>query len=186
MLTVEVSPASGGTVKVGEVTQTAPQGQYTFASGQVIELTAIPKPGYAFTGWDGASIEKTPTISIEMSCTKNLTAAFTQLKYHIATTVLYPAMGEVKLDPVQPQDGYAAGTVVYLHATAFSGYTFKGWSGGASGNNPSTSIIVDSARAVTAEFAVKPAGGNNLAWGLTAVGVAVIAIAVYMVRFSKH
>lgn len=186
MLTVEVSPATGGTVNIGEETATVYPASFTFATGQVIQVTAIPKQGYSFAGWDGSSTETIPTISITMTCTKNLKAKFTPFKYRVSTTVLHPNMGEVTLDPVQPLDGYVVGTRVYLRATPADGYVFKEWGGAASGVDPVTSIIVDSPKTVNAEFAVKRPLSIGWVWGGTGTGMIAIGVALYLVRFRKR
>lgn len=171
---------------MGEETATVYPASYTFATGQVLQVKAIPKQGYTFAGWEGGSAETTPAISITMTCTKNLKAKFTPLTYHVSTTVLYSAMGDVVLDPVQPPDGYVTGTRVYLHATPAKGYVFLEWSGAASGIDPVTSIIVDSAKAVTAEFAVKRSSSLGWVWGGASAGAIVIGLVLYVARAHRH
>jgi uncharacterized repeat protein (TIGR02543 family) len=53
---------------------------------------------------------------------------------------------------VSPGNGtYAQGTTVFLEAIAPDGWTFNGWSGGASGTE-NTTIVMDSCKTVTATF----------------------------------
>jgi uncharacterized repeat protein (TIGR02543 family) len=49
----------------------------TYASGQVVELTATPNPGYAFTGWSGDLAGTANPANITMDANKTVTATFT-------------------------------------------------------------------------------------------------------------
>jgi uncharacterized repeat protein (TIGR02543 family) len=170
---------------VGEETPTVYPAVYTFTTEVVVQLTAVPKQGYVFTGWKESSAETTPTISITMTCTKRLIANFAPIRYHVSASASIPAMGEVALDPSQPDDGYVIGTRVYLRATPAKGYVFKEWTGGASGTDAVTSIIVDASKTVTAVFEVKRSATTGWVWGGTGAGVIAIGLAVYWVRFRK-
>jgi len=60
------------------------------------------------------------------------------------------------------QSSYAAGTSVTLQATPNSGYTFTGWSGALAGTaNPAT-LVMNSNKSVTANFAVVSGGTYTL------------------------
>lgn len=171
---------------MGEETPTLYPAVYTYATVSVVQLTTLPKPGYVFTGWTGASMETTPTISITMDCVKKLTANFAPIRYHVSASASISAMGEVTLDPVQPKDGYVVGTRVYLRATPYKGYVFKEWTGGASGVDTPTSIIVDANKTATAVFEVKRSTASGWVWGGTGAGVVAIGLAFYLTRSQKR
>jgi len=171
---------------VGEETPTLYPAVYTYSTVTVVQLTALPKQGYIFTGWSGVSAETTPTISITMDCVKNLTANFAPLRYHVSASASVPAMGEVTLDPQQPNDGYVIGTRVYLRATAYEGYVFKEWTGGVSGADAVTSIIVDATKTVTAVFEVKRSNTSGWVWSGTGAGLVVIGLAAFLARSRKR
>ena len=170
---------------MGEETPTVYPAVYTFTTEVVVQLTAVPKQGYVFTGWKESSAETTPTISITMTCTKRLIATFAPIRYHVSASASIPAMGEVTLDPAQLDDGYVIGTRVYLRATPAKGYIFKEWNGGVSGTDSVTSIIVDASKTVTAIFQVKRSAVKSWVWGGTGAGLIAIGLAVYWVRFRK-
>jgi len=84
-------------------------------------------------------------------------------------TVTTPNNGSVTTTP-NPNSitgTYNDGTIVTLTAIPDAGYQFAGWSGDVSGTNPSTSIVMDANKTVTASFIELPiyvdinATGNN-------------------------
>jgi uncharacterized repeat protein (TIGR02543 family) len=69
-------------------------------------------------------------------------------KYNLTTNVSPTAGGSVS-----PSGGsYDAGVTVTITATANSGYAFDYWSGSASGTNPTTTVVMDNHKSVTAHF----------------------------------
>jgi len=68
--------------------------------------------------------------------------------YTLTTNVSPPGAGSVS-----PSGGdYDSGMSVTLTATPASGYTFDHWGGSATGTNPTTTIIMNSDKSVTANF----------------------------------
>ncbi|HEX6430568.1 MAG TPA: T9SS type A sorting domain-containing protein, partial [Niastella sp.] len=74
----------------------------------------------------------------------------TSTTYSLTTNVSPSGGGSVSRSPNATT--YASGTVVTLTATPASGYTFTGWSGGASGTNTSTTVTMNANTSVTANF----------------------------------
>ncbi|HEY4356612.1 MAG TPA: choice-of-anchor D domain-containing protein [Acidobacteriaceae bacterium] len=94
--------------------------------------------------------------------TTTYTAAFNTS--YLLSTSASPANG----GSVQPATGtyYAAGTVVNLTATPNSGYTFSNWTGNvAAANSASTTVTMNAAQAVTANFSVVLAPAASLTPG---------------------
>src|SRR5438045_7645375 len=80
-----------------------------------------------------------------------LRAAFSQQWCTLCiTTNTGTGTGSVTTSPPGPT--YISGTVVTLTAHASPGSTFVGWSGDASGSNPSTTVTMNSNKSVTATF----------------------------------
>jgi len=70
-------------------------------------------------------------------------------RYNLTTNVSPTGGGSVS-----PSGGaYDAGVTVTITATANSGYVFDYWSGSASGNSPTTTVVMDAHKSVTAHFA---------------------------------
>jgi len=69
-------------------------------------------------------------------------------RYNLTTNVSPTEGGSVS-----PSGGaYDAGVTVTITATANSGYVFDFWSGGASGTNSTTTVVMDAHKSVTAHF----------------------------------
>ena len=66
-LTVDVYPEEGGLVYPAEA---------EIPAGEMIEIEAVPVPGYEFEGWSGASSVSAPDLSLTMDGDKQLTAHF--------------------------------------------------------------------------------------------------------------
>ncbi|QHS61094.1 InlB B-repeat-containing protein [Chitinophaga agri] len=79
--------------------------------------------------------------------------------YSLRVTASPAAGGSVTVSP--NASSYTAGTVVTLTAVAAGGYTFSGWSGGASGTGTTTTITMNANQAVTASFTANNGGGGN-------------------------
>ena len=72
-LTTDVDPLGSGTVSV-DLGENCPDGGYTY--GTVVQLTAMPNPGYKFTSWSGNASGTSETTSLTMTGNKSVTANF--------------------------------------------------------------------------------------------------------------
>jgi uncharacterized repeat protein (TIGR02543 family) len=118
---------SVSTVGSGSVTKSPNQASY--ASGSVVQLTAVPASGYTFGGWSGDLTGTTNPASITMNGNKAVTATFNAVapsQYSLTVSVV--GSGSVTKSPNQAS--YASGSVVSLTAVPASGWSFTGWSGG--------------------------------------------------------
>ena len=79
-LTTAVSPGGGGTINPAA-------GVHTYASGTVVDVTATPAAGYAFSSWSGAC-SGAGACAVTMDADKSVTANFTvKLNVDIATVI---------------------------------------------------------------------------------------------------
>jgi len=140
-LTTNVSPTEGGSV--------SPSGG-SYDPGVTVTIAATANSGYVFDYWSGSASGTSPTTTIVMDAHKSVTANFTpQAQTYTLTTSVSPSGA----GSVSPSGGeYDAGSSLSLSATAASGYAFDYWSGSASGTSPSTTIVMDSDKSVTANF----------------------------------
>ncbi len=76
-LTVNVTPAEGGTVMVSP----EPGADSKYGRGQEVTLTAIANDGYTFAGWSGDVSDMTNPVTITMDSDKSVTATFDALYY---------------------------------------------------------------------------------------------------------
>jgi uncharacterized repeat protein (TIGR02543 family) len=131
----------------GTVTKSPDAAQYD--SGTVVSLTAVPAPGYQFTGWSGGLTGTTNPGSITMTAAKSVTATFVFKQFVLTITA---TNGTVIKAPNAAQ--YDSGTVVTLTPVPAPGYQFTGWSGGLTGTANPGSITMTAAKSVTATFTI--------------------------------
>jgi len=144
-------------IKTYGLTITATNGSVTklpnsnsYDSGTVVTLTAVPDAGYQFTGWGGGLTGTTNPSSVTMNAAKNVTANFALKSFALSITA---TNGSVTKLP--DANSYDSGTVVTLTAVPNAGYQFTGWSGGLTGTTNPSSVTMNAAKSVTANFALK-------------------------------
>jgi uncharacterized repeat protein (TIGR02543 family) len=126
--------------------------------GQVVQLTAVPDPGWNFSGWSSDLNGSVNPASLTINANKSVTATFTQNVYTLTIIKAGTGSGTVSSLPIGIDCGtacsynFADNAVVTLSASPMSTSFFGGWSGsGCSGTNPCT-VTMDMARSVTATF----------------------------------
>ena len=125
----------------------------TYVYGDVVELTAVPQPGWTFTGWTGAVNSTSPTISLTMFKTETVTAHFEQDTYSLTLNTVHNGNGTGGTATATPQKvAYVYGDVVTLRATPNLGWTFTGWSGAVTSTALETQLTITGDTAVTATF----------------------------------
>jgi inhibitor of cysteine peptidase len=89
--------------------------------------------------------------------------------YRLAAEASPEAGGTVAADPLPNCEygRYEPGTEVRLEAEASAGYDFANWSGAATGQQSTTTVVVDSHKSVTAHFS----GGSCMPWTLVPLGL---------------
>ncbi len=154
-LTTAASPAIGGTIAISP----AANGPLYDPSDSVT-LTATAAAGYTFREWQINNGTALPPITdaetiITMDSNVTATAVFDVNEFTLTTTVSPgPQAGTIEKQP--DQAFYAPDAIIGLIARAAAGYRFLNWTQDVSGTNPSTSIIMDGNKNVTANFAEIP------------------------------
>lgn len=136
----------------GNVVTKSPD-QPTYVYDDVVQLTAVAEPGWRFVEWTGGVTSTSPTVSLTMRQTETVTAHFEQLQYELDVNLVNNGIGvggTVSLSPLQTT--YLYGDVVALTATPNPGWTFGGWSGGATGTELTTEVTITDDTVVTATF----------------------------------
>ncbi len=162
-LALTVDPAGAGSV--------TGTGQYPEGAEAAISATA--NAGFHFNSWlgDGVADSLSNSTTVSMTANRSLTAQFDVI---VALTVEGgPAAGGT----VTGGGSYVEGTEASITAMANAGYRFDGWSGSgiADTNAASTTVTVDAAKTVTANFVktweltllASPSGGGALTGGGT-------------------
>ena len=130
--------------------------QETYGCNQVVTLTAVPDPGWAFSGWSGDLIGTANPLALTMNSDKVVTATFVELPRDHTLTVNTEGNGLVTVDP--EQEMYAKGAVVTLTPLADEGWEFSGWSGDATGSDDPLEVTIAGDTTITATFAENPSG----------------------------
>ena len=118
-----------------------------YDEGTVVQLTATPLEGWKFNGWKELEVDTNP---LEVTITEaiTLTAEFTK-NYALTLTALEGGT-------VSPESGsYIENDTVELLATPDSTYVFVNWTGSLTSTDNPLSIIMDTDKDFTANFAKK-------------------------------
>ena len=127
--------------------------QATYVYGDVVQLTAVPQPGWSFVGWSGAVTGTSPTVSLTMFETETVTARFEQDQYDLTLNVINDGIGTGGTVSATPlKSTYVYGDVVTLEATPNLGWTFGGWSGAITSPNAETQVTITGDTVVNATF----------------------------------
>jgi hypothetical protein len=118
-----------------------------YPDGARISLVATPGKGARFAGWGGAAAGSLSDTLVVMNANKTVEADFVSTA---ALTVFTRGGGTVERSV---DDGiYLAGSTAQLNAVPLPGWTFSGWSGALTGDQPAESIVMNSNKVVTARF----------------------------------
>jgi hypothetical protein len=131
-----------------------------YTHGAVVVLTATASTGSTFGGWSGGGCSGTGTCTVTMTAARTVQATFT-LTTHLLTVSRAgsgAALGTVTSTPAGISCGADCtesvnyGSQLTLMASAASGATFIGWSGGGCSGTGACVVTVTAATTVTATF----------------------------------
>jgi phosphodiesterase/alkaline phosphatase D-like protein len=143
-LTMAVNPGGAGTT-------TPAVGPHSYTENTVVNITATPALGYAFSSWTGGVADpNSASTTITVDADKTVTANFTSVPTYVLTTSVSPE-GAGTISPAAGNHPYNQGTAVAITATANSGYVFDHWGGDCSGTG-TCSVTMSSNKSVTANF----------------------------------
>jgi subtilisin-like proprotein convertase family protein len=176
-LTITTDAAGGGTTSCtptlsvttsgeGQVTSTPPgldcgaTCEALFDAGAVVTLSALPAPGFIFTGWSGGGCAGTGDCAVTLVADTIVTATFASLPggRALSVTKTGPGLGDVTGTPggilcgTDCAETYPGGTVIMLRATGRRGSLFAGWSGGGCAGTGDCLVTLNLDTTVTAVF----------------------------------
>ncbi|HPS02225.1 MAG TPA: InlB B-repeat-containing protein, partial [Candidatus Sumerlaeota bacterium] len=127
--------------------------------GSTVTLTASPAANSDFVGWQGdvpAGQENENPLTLTLDANKSLTAVFMdkQTQFNLTTQVAPAGGGSVTRNP--DAASYSYGSLVELTATPAAGYRFVNWSGDVTGTARTVTVMMNSDKNVTANFALIP------------------------------
>jgi len=146
---VQVSPEVGGEVLINETTADSFPISLTFSTGSVVELEAVAGLGYEFNSWTGSVTGGENPVTLNIDCTKSVTAVFTQ----VMRTLTIEKQGSGSPVPAIGAHQYPEGTEISVTAKPDSGWQFDSWIGDVTdANSATTSIVVDTDKTISAVF----------------------------------
>jgi uncharacterized protein YkwD len=169
-----VSSTAGGSVTLpGE-------GTFTYDTGTVVSVVAVPAADYQFINWTGdvgtvANVSAAST-TVTMSGDRSVTANFERIPTVRYNLVITSSSGGLATSPGMGTFSYDAGTVVSLVAspTCSYQYRFVNWTGDvgtiANVNSASSTITMNGNYSIRANFAAIPPSQYTLTISSTAGG----------------
>jgi len=158
-LLVSKAGTGGGTVTLDPPGASCGSGCWSYPVGTSVTLRALAASNSTFAGWSGACSGSTPTCVVGMAGSRVVTATFAPLPtYPLTVTRSGTGTGVVGSTPAGIQCGttcaasFGGNAVVTLTATPATGSTFGGWSGACTGYATTCTLVMSSARQVTAIF----------------------------------
>jgi hypothetical protein len=149
-------------------TATSTQCAATFAAGQQITLTASAGPSSNFSGWSGTGCSGRARCTLTLTGNPTVAANFGLDGYPLSIAETGTGSGTVTSTPSGINCGstcsasFVVGTQVTLTASAATGATFAGWSGGGCSGIDSCTVTVAAATSVTATFVADTIGNLTL------------------------
>lgn len=143
------NPIIGGSSSIDGATSNAA----LFDVGSNSTVKAVANTGYSFVNWTlaGVQVSTNANYSFVLNANTNLVANFRAIVTGGFTLNVVAQNGTVLRNP--DKTSYNNGDSVILTATPNSGYNFTSWSGDATGNNSPVTVIMNSDKNITANFA---------------------------------
>jgi hypothetical protein len=162
IVTLTVSVSGAGTVSID------PE-QAVYAAGSVVQLTAQPAAGAAFSSWSGGATGTTPIVQVTLGEDTAVIASFVPEGSGPGDPgdTTFELFVDVTGDGVvSPSSGaFEAGSTVTLVATPGVGWLFARWEGAATGTGLVTTVVMDGNRTVQAVFEADPDAGRPIDGG---------------------
>jgi len=119
-----------------------------YSKNDIVQMTAIPAPGWLFTGWDDPLLGLTNPITITLTDHTLVTARFTPQE----CTLSFDSIGEGTVLATPLQAIYHFGETVQLTAVPALGWSFTSWDDPLLGTmNPAT-LTITANQTITATF----------------------------------
>lgn len=161
--TVEAAVSGAGSVSADSGTIAACTGSGgvcsgTYDEGAEVVLTATPSAHNQFNGWTGCtSVEGAVCKLTVPSANAKVTASFVAITHTLTLTRAGTGSGSFTCNGAACASSYPEGTTISLAASAASGSTFAGFSGGGCSTASPCTLTLEADTAVTATFNANPA-----------------------------
>jgi hypothetical protein len=118
--------------------------------GVVVQLTAVPDPGWVFSHWAGDASGTVNPTTVKMDFSRTVVAIFLAQQQTLTLSTTGPGRGAIVRSPAQPT--YDIGSTVQLTAVPDFGSVFTGWSGDVTGAVNPVDLVMSGDKSVTATF----------------------------------
>jgi|GEM_PF-4580794 len=143
LLTLKSANPDLGTVSVEPQTS-----DNRYEKGTRVVISSSPNPGATFKGWSGDITSTADSLSVTMDSNKTIQAQFAKVTY--ALTVNQPTGGTISLSPAGST--FDSGANVTAKAVPAPGFNFQSWTGDAYGTDSQTTVTMDRAKTIGAQF----------------------------------
>lgn len=147
---LSVTKTGNGVVSAANLSWSGNTGTGQYIEESAVLLTAIPAQNWSFSGWSGDCSGTATQITVTMSSDRTCAATFTLKQYYLTVQA---GTGQ---GTVGGSGWYSYGQTATVNAYPQTGYTLSGWSGNCSGTDVQTTVYMDTTKACTADFIVKP------------------------------
>jgi uncharacterized repeat protein (TIGR02543 family) len=172
----------GGEIHCGSDLPASGTCNWTVPKDSVLTVHETPDTSYVFNGWSGDCEGTNITCTVVMSEDRDVGATWNPATVEHQLTVTVSGQGAVTgggIDCDGPgvcTKDEPSGATIVLKAKPADGFVLSGWSGSCTGVSDTCTVTMDSARSVTATFAVAPMkldvtvnGNGNVSGGSGAI-----------------
>jgi len=145
LYTLKTESSAGGSVR-------AVPSKTGYAEGEYARITAVPSPGWRFSGWSGTYAGTEDDIFIRMTDDQWIVAKFALIPVAAEYTLNSTVSGSGRIIRSPEKAVYAAGETVELAAEPSPGYRFVEWTGDLSGDAENETIKMNANASVSARF----------------------------------
>jgi hypothetical protein len=141
----------------------------TVGAGTAVTLSAAPASDSTFSGWSGGACTGTGSCTVTVSAATTVTASFALRTYTLTVARSGTGAGTVTGPGItcgtDCTTTVGSGTSVTLAASAATGSTFSGWSGGGCAGTGTCTVSVLAATTVTAGFTLADSVATRIVTG---------------------
>jgi len=151
---LNLTGVGNGSVTVNATPQTLPWSG-NFNCDSVVNLVAVPDPGWDFAGWSGDISWSGSTVAVTVDSVKNITATFT-VQPVLSLTAGGTGSGSVTVNGTPhtlPWSGpFPANSSVIVAAVPDAGSGFTGWTGDVTWPTSPLTVVMNSSKNITVNF----------------------------------
>jgi len=130
--------------------------EHLYVQGELVTLSAAPD-AHNQVAWTGCASATGSSCEVTLSAAKKVTATFSPITHTLTIDKSGSGSGSIACNGAPCNPSYNEGTSVTLGASADSGSSFAGWSGGGCSGTGGCTVAIGADTSVTATFNANPA-----------------------------